>query len=99
MRRNPKALMEVIPSPRPVEKIKAALGPRLTSMKNQLRNEIEPVMPPLHISRGKPRKFEKDHSQSGSQYSRHTTQSMKRRRNPNSTKMVVIKPVPIAQGK
>ena len=98
MKKNPKALMEVIPSPRP-GKIREALAPlKYTSLEERMKKVVKPGMPPLKPkTKQKMSQSEKEGSVVSSHYSKHTAKSMKRRTNPNSTKMVVMKPVPIHQ--
>lgn len=100
MRRNPKVLMQAIPSPRPEHKIKEALGPpKFKSMNENLKKLTKQGIPSL-ITPGFHRQTsetEKDRSVASSHISRHTSKSMKGRPNQNSTKMVVMKPVSFAQ--
>lgn len=103
MKRNPKALMEAIPSSKPNDKLRIAIvPPKYASLKDQLNKIVKPGIPPLHNnwnkSRRKINQSENYRSHAGSQYSIHLTKNMKRKSNQNSAKMVVLKPVPVIQG-
>lgn len=100
MRRNPKVLMQAIPSPRPEDKIKEALGPpNFKSLNENLKKLTKQGIPSI-IAPGYHRQrseTEKDQSVASSHISKHTSKSLKGRPNQNSTKMVVMKPVPFAE--
>lgn len=100
MRRNPKALMEAIPSPRPEDKLKDFQIPSFNALKEHLNNLSGPSMPAVGGLAGFHRmKTDSDggHSCASSHFSKNTNKSKRRKSDRNSTRMVVMKPVPISQ--
>lgn len=88
MRKNPKALMEAIPSPRGGEKLKDFPVPNFNMLKEQLSKLPTTAMPPL------PRKEHSEVCKSVTSQGNRTNKSMKRKER-KSNRMVVLKPVPI----
>jgi hypothetical protein len=99
MRRNPQALMQVIPSPRPGENPKEVNLPNFGAMNDNITNTSKPSVPAIagHPAQSIHKiQSEKEHSMGeSSYYSKQTAKSRKRRSNKNSMRMVVIKPVPV----
>ena len=99
MRKNPQALMQAIPSPRPGEKPKELALPNFGPISDNLSNCSKPSVPAIGATQPKMKpQSEKEHSMGGSShFSKRTSRSGKRRSNKNSVKMVMMKPVPVPQ--
>jgi hypothetical protein len=100
MKRNPKVLMESIPSPRAGEKMKEILAPPSSkSINENFNKKLGKQKMPSFAASGLHRRrseTEKDQSVASSHISKHTSKSMLGRHNQNVNKMVVMKPVPFA---